>query len=224
MWNGAPRGSTLFAADRTSWKAFVVVKAPSVTACRCAKSITGRTQGSARRDVDDVVEAPDLADAPHDLDAERDPAALALEPCPQVGELLDDLGERAFARALEQEAGMEDDRLGTGCHRDPGRVVEHPGRHRMLSVALDVTHEPGDRRVHATARSGDGARGARTPRPTGSPSRSRPRSRSRRRCSRARGGARPPPRGSPGKEREPGHSGVSPRPKANRSCVVRRGS
>ncbi len=157
MWNGAPRGSTLFAADRTSWKAFVVVKAPSVTACRCAKSITGPNPGQARRDVDDVLEAPDLADAPHDLDPERDSAALSLEPCPQVGELLDDLGERAFARALEEEAGMEDDRLGTGCDCDPGRVVEHPGRHRMLSVALDVTHEPGDRRVHrqrdpATAR------------------------------------------------------------------------
>ena len=148
MWNGAPRGSTLFAADRTSWKAFVVVKAPSVTACRCAKSITGRTQG--RRDAmcEDVVEAPDLADAAHDLDAERDSAALSLEPRPQVGELLDDLGERALARALEEEAGMEDDRLGTGCHCDSGRVVEHPDRHRVLPVALDVAHEAGDRRVH----------------------------------------------------------------------------
>jgi len=98
--------------------------------------------------VDDVVEAPDLADAPHDLDAERDPASFPLEPRPQVAELLDDLGKRAFARALEEEAGMEDDRLGTGCDRDPGRVVEHPGRHRVLSVALDVAHETGDRRVH----------------------------------------------------------------------------
>ena len=35
-----------------------------------------------------------------------------------------------------------------GDLRDPGRVVEHPGRHPVLAVALDVAHEPGDRRVH----------------------------------------------------------------------------
>jgi hypothetical protein len=45
MWNGAPRGSSLFAAESTSRKAFVVVNPPSVTAWRCAKSTTGRTQG-----------------------------------------------------------------------------------------------------------------------------------------------------------------------------------
>jgi hypothetical protein len=45
MWNGAPRGRTLFAAARTSWNALTVVNAPSVTAWRCAKSMTGRTHG-----------------------------------------------------------------------------------------------------------------------------------------------------------------------------------
>ena len=43
---------------------------------------------------------------------------------------------------------MEDDGLGAGDLRDPGRVVEHPGRHPVLAVALDVAHEAGDRRVH----------------------------------------------------------------------------
>ena len=52
------------------------VKAPSVVACMCAKSITGRTQSSARRDLDDVVDRAELADAAHHLDAERDGAVL----------------------------------------------------------------------------------------------------------------------------------------------------
>ena len=67
-----------------------------------------------RRDLEDVLRASDLADAAHDLDAERDVAALRFEPGPQVGELLDDLGQRLLAGAAEQEAGVEDDRLGSG--------------------------------------------------------------------------------------------------------------
>ena len=43
---------------------------------------------------------------------------------------------------------MEDDRLGARCQSDPGRMVEHPDRHPVLAVALDVAHEAGDRRVH----------------------------------------------------------------------------
>jgi len=42
---------------------------------------------------------------------------------------------------------VEDDRLGPGDLGDPRRMIEHSDRHRMLLVPLDVTHEPGDRRV-----------------------------------------------------------------------------
>ena len=40
---------------------------------------------------------------------------------------------------------MEDDELGAGRFRDPGRVVEHPDGHALLLVALDVTHEARNR-------------------------------------------------------------------------------
>ena len=42
---------------------------------------------------------------------------------------------------------MKDDRLRACDLGDPGRVVEHPGRHPVLAVSLQVAHEPGDRRV-----------------------------------------------------------------------------
>ena len=124
------------------------MKPPSVTACRCAKSITGRTQPSARGDREDVLGGAELAHAAHHLDPERHRAALALESLAQHAELLDDRVERVRALAAEQEARVEDDELGAGRRRDPGRVVEHPDRHPELLVALDVAHEAGDRRVH----------------------------------------------------------------------------
>ncbi len=43
---------------------------------------------------------------------------------------------------------MEDDDLGPGGLRDPGRVVEHADRHVELLAALGVAHEARDRRVH----------------------------------------------------------------------------
>jgi len=51
MWNGAPRGRTRFAAARTSWNALTVVNAPSLVACMCAKSITGRIQVDSREEI-----------------------------------------------------------------------------------------------------------------------------------------------------------------------------
>ena len=104
--------------------------------------------GELRGDREDVLGGAELADAAHHLDAERHAAALALEPLAQLGELLDHGGERLLARAAEQEAGVEDDELRAGGDRDAGRVVEHPDRHAVLLVALDVAHEPRERRVH----------------------------------------------------------------------------
>ena len=77
----------------------------------CAKSSTGRTQSSARRDLADVVDRSELAHAAHHLDAERHGAILALEPLAQLAELLDDRVDRVLARAAEQEARVEDDDL-----------------------------------------------------------------------------------------------------------------
>src|SRR4051812_27198213 len=42
---------------------------------------------------------------------------------------------------------MKNDELGARHLRDPGRVVEHPDRHSLLLVTLDVTHEARDRCV-----------------------------------------------------------------------------
>jgi hypothetical protein len=55
--------------------------------------------GEARRNVQYVLQASDLADPAHDLNPERDVAALFLESLAQIGELLDHLGERLLARA-----------------------------------------------------------------------------------------------------------------------------
>src|SRR5581483_8218006 len=81
-------------------------------------------------------------------DAEGHRAALALQPLAELSELLDDGGERLLARPAEQEAGMDHDQLGAARDRDPGGVVEHPDRHPVLLVALDVAEEPRQRRVH----------------------------------------------------------------------------
>src|SRR2546422_5737956 len=43
---------------------------------------------------------------------------------------------------------MENDELRTRGPCDPGRVVEHPARHPLLLVTLEVAHEARDRRVH----------------------------------------------------------------------------
>ncbi len=90
----------------------------------CAKSSTGRTQPVRSRDLDDVVERAEVADAAHHLDAERHGPSLALEPLAQRAELLDDRGDRVLAGAAEQEAGVEDDDRGAAGRGDPGAPVE----------------------------------------------------------------------------------------------------
>jgi len=107
----------------------------------------GANPAGTPRDLDHVVEAPEVADAAHHLDPERHDAALALEPRAQLCQLLGHGRDRGPVRASEQEAGMEDDELRARGHRDPGRVIQHPDGHAELLVALEVTHEPRDRRV-----------------------------------------------------------------------------
>ena len=98
-------------------------------------------------DPEDVVEAPEIADTAHHLDAEGDRAALALQPLAERAELVHDRRERVLALAAEEEAGVEDDKLGARSHRDARGVVEHARGHVVLLVALEVAHEAGDRRV-----------------------------------------------------------------------------
>src|SRR3712207_7855998 len=51
--------------------------------------------------------------AAHDLDAERNASALLLEPLAQLAGLFAHVVQRALAISAEEEAGMEDDELGT---------------------------------------------------------------------------------------------------------------
>ena len=107
----------------------------------------GPHPGERRRDRQHVLERAEVAHAAHHLDAEGHGAALRLEPLAQQAELLDDRGDRLLVRPPEQEAGMEDDRLGPARGGDAGRVVEHPDRHVVLLAELGVAHEAGERRV-----------------------------------------------------------------------------
>src|SRR5207248_2536961 len=95
-----------------------------------------------------VVCSPELPDATHYLDPERNGPALLLQPPAEPAELLDDRLDRVRACSSEQESWVEDDELGAARLRDAGRVVEHPDRHIELLPAVRVPHEPGDRRVN----------------------------------------------------------------------------
>jgi len=99
----------------------------------------------ARGDGEDVLGGAELADASHDLDAERYGPVLLLQPLAQLAELLDDGIDRGLALATEQVTRMKDDDLGAGGLGDPRGMVEHPDRHVQLLATLRVAHEPGDR-------------------------------------------------------------------------------
>ena len=202
-WNGVPCSWIASAAASTAANGSRPVKAPSLSACRCAKSSTGRTQPSCAAIAKHVLGRSEVAHPAHHLDAERHGAPLALEPLAQLAELLDDGGERLLARTPEQEAGVENDELGAGTRPrclPSGRASRPPfGTSCRARVARGSPRSGHARRARCPRR----ARARRTARRTGSPSRTRPRSRSRTRCSRARGAARPPLPGSPGTERAP---------------------
>ncbi len=97
MWNGEPGSCTASAASSAAWNGSPSVNAPSLVACMCAKSSTGRTQPVRLRDLEHVVQRAEVADATHHLDAEGNGAILSLQPLAQLPELLDDGVERVLA-------------------------------------------------------------------------------------------------------------------------------
>ena len=108
----------------------------------------GADPAAAAGDRDDVVEAAEVVHAAHHLDAERHRPVFAFEALPQLAQLLADRLDRRSLRPAEEEAGVEHHDFGAGRLRDPRAMIEHPDRHALLLVALDVAHEAGDRRVH----------------------------------------------------------------------------
>ena len=151
----------------------------------------------ARRDLDDVVERAEVADAAHHLDAERHGASLPSSRSRSVPSCSTTRCDRVLALAAEEEAGVEDDDLGAAGGGDAGAAVERAdGRGELAAARLEVPHEAEERRVHGERDVVLRARPRPASRPTGSPSRTRTRSRSRRRRSRARAGARPRAPGS----------------------------
>ena len=199
----------------------------------CAKSITGRTQATARGDLEHVVDRAELADAAHHLDAERDGAALRLEPLAQRRRATR-RRRRASARASRpsQKPGWMTTDLGAAGGRDPGRAVERAERHLRL-LLVRVAREREERRVHRERDLRARARARRAAPPTGSRARSRSRSRARRPSSRARASSSTAGRATPARGSAPGRRGSLPRRDATgqpltRSVraddVVRRGS
>src|SRR3970040_906627 len=149
MWKGAPGASTSAAAASASANGSTPRNAPSLVACMCAKSRTGRTQ-PVRREISTTSSSdPRTRPRPTPPRPEGTPPPLASEPLPKCAELLDDGSERVLAASPEQEAGMEDDELGSARRRDPGTAVERAHGGRELSPAgFEVPHEAAERCVH----------------------------------------------------------------------------
>ncbi len=109
----------------------------------------GPNPARASRDLEDVVQRPEIANPAHHLDPERHAATLSLEPLAERPELLHDRIERGLPRSLEQEPRMEDDELGAARGGDAGASIERADRRGELAAArLDVAHEAEERRVH----------------------------------------------------------------------------
>ena len=175
-----------------------------------AKSSTGRTQPSRREISITSSTVPSSRTRPITSTPNGTARSLPSSRSRSSAELLDDGVDRVRALAAEQEARVEDDDLGARRDRDSGRVVEHPDRHPLLLVPLDVAHEAGDRRVDGERDAGLAgelaeALGPRVVHPelllevdlAGG-------------VTRARAEARRQPQGSPGREREQGRNGALP--------------
>ena len=148
MWNGAPSSITASALRQRLDERLHCQECAVRRRVHVGEVEHGADPIEPRRDLDHVVDRPELAHAAHHLDPERHGAVLALETLAQLTELVDDRVDRLLAGALEQEPRMEDDHLRSGCLRDPGRMVEHADRHVQLLAALGVPHEAGDRRMN----------------------------------------------------------------------------
>ncbi len=146
-WNGASGARTASASARTLGEGVLVQEAAVCDRVQ-VREVDDRAQPRrAPGQLEDVVGAAELTHAAHHLDAERNVAALSLEPLPQHRRLLRDRVERRLALPAQEKAGMEDDELGAARLRDSRRMVEHA--HRPLRLGrVPVAEEGGDRGVN----------------------------------------------------------------------------
>ena len=129
MWKGAPGSSTASALSSTAAKPSASVKAPSVVACMCAKSITGRTQS--RRDAISTTWSIEPSSLTRPITSTPNGTARSFD-----SSFSRSVPERATTssivcsrRAAEPEAGVDDDHLGARGGGDPGGAVERAERH-----------------------------------------------------------------------------------------------
>ena len=98
MWNGAPFSRSESATLQHAVEGLDLGEAAVGDRVQVGEVDHRPHPGELRGDREDVLGRAELADAAHHLDPERHAAALALEPLAQLGELLDDRGERLLAR------------------------------------------------------------------------------------------------------------------------------
>ena len=128
MWNGAPRLEDLVRAGERVRERLCLDEGAVARRVHVREVEDRAHPPGAARDLEYVVERPEVAHAAHDLDAEGHGAVLRLEALAERPELLDDRVERILPRALEQEAGVEDHDLGAARGRDPRAPVEGADR------------------------------------------------------------------------------------------------
>ena len=227
MWNGAPGSSTPSASSSAAANGSRSVNAPSLVACMCAKSITGRTQPGARAIASTSSSEPKSRTRPITSMPNGTARSFLLEPLAQLAELLDDRVDGLLARPAEQEAGVEHDELGAAAVAIPasGRAAPSAMFHFLPRSRCPMKPKSGACTESATSCSRASSPSAR---PTGSPSRSPTRSRSRRRCTPARAGARRRlgalPRGSAPGQSDASHPATVTGRRLSRRSSVRRDS
>ena len=183
MWNGAPGSITASVASSADANASTSVNAPSLVACMCAKSSTGRTKSTCDGDREHVVDRAELAHASHHLDAERHEAVLRLEPL-RAGRRAGRRRRRSPARARGR-AGSPGGRRSASA---PAAFASPAVWSSIPSAILNFFPRstwPMKAASGACTESSD-VRGARAPRRAAGPPRSRARSRLRSRSRTAR--------------------------------------
>ena len=137
MWNGRSRLEHGVRALEHGGEASVSVNAPSVVACMCAKSITGRTQETRSAISSTSSIEPSSLTRPITSTPNGTARSFCSSRSRSVSSQRDDVVERLLAVAAEPEAGVDDDHLGARGGGDAGAAVERAERHlRLLLVGV----------------------------------------------------------------------------------------